>query len=208
MKFNVILIIVSAGALFFFLGVVAGQCPNLTNNATPRNIFNEPGLVVTPSCKTDADCQELKFWQPDLCNSTPKCVDHFCEASVSLTCVNSAMAPQFGIGCNSKKDPDAYCDDHNPCTEDHCNRYYFKGRGGCAHAPVSDTKSCGTGGCAFTMPMCVDYHVNTQTCEEFLKSYIGAPCHDDDMCTEGDKCGIDPQGTFKCLPGTRVLGCK
>ena len=166
-------------------------------------------LTAPLVCTEDTDCQLLKYWQADQCNGIVRCTMQtpwttgVCETFVAQTCVDpSTTYWPLGIGCNFASDPDGSCDDGNACTTDYCNPYFYGGQGGCAHPQTAGEASCGTDGCVFKQPTCLNYAANTQTCNDFLKSFAGHACDDGNACTSGDACGTDPvDAAFKCVGG-------
>ncbi|MBI5913715.1 hypothetical protein HY839_04755 [Candidatus Azambacteria bacterium] len=221
-QFALVGVLLAGIALFGGLGAACAAVEKTDDGATVASLMEihtaalmgVPKKVATDStapltCTQDSDCQLLKYWQADQCNGVVRCTMQtpwttgVCETFVAQTCVDpSTTYWPLGIGCNFAPAPDGSCDDGNACTTDYCNPYFYGGQGGCAHPQAAGENSCGTDGCVFKQPMCLNYAVNTQTCGDFLKSFAGHVCDDGNACTSGDACGIDPaDNAFKCVGG-------
>ncbi len=84
------------------------------------------------------------------------------------------------VDCNAQADPDGWCADTDPCTNDQC-----EADGSCSHTPVAEGTSCGTGQlCCGSPPICM----TTASCGECSGQPDGTTCTDDgNVCTD-DTC--------------------
>ncbi len=130
----------------------------------------------------------------------------------STPATNHVDGLNFLIDCNPPPlcQGDASCDDHNPCTDDHCDPHT-----GCSHSnntsPCDDGNAC-TGGdacadgqCQPGAPLsCDDQNPCTdEVCDQQRGCVVtnnSNQCDDGDACTTGDVCSDG-----RCQPGTPVV---
>jgi len=152
------------------------------------------------------------------CNDGNDCTEDGCSEATGCTYVNVAGPCNDGSACTHPDlcadgecvpGPEVSCDDNNPCTADACELST-----GCTHTALGggcdDGNECTAGDhCegGFCIPTGITQCDDSNLCTDdiclpesgCIHEFNGAPCTDNNQCTEGDACEAG-----SCAPGKTV----
>ncbi len=177
------------------------------------------GLFNTCQCKSDTDCKD----DANLCNGFNSCQGGTCKLKAGsivvcstvgdTACAKNTCFPATGLCLKAPAPPGTSCDDASACTGgDVCSG------GVCFGVPLDcqDNVACTLDSCdpkagcvnVANVGACGDNDACTDdVCDPIggciHQAKTGVPCDDANSCTQGEQCGLGPNGP-KCFGGTQI----